>query len=1155
MNNNVIKIFSENNYIDDIHNYESNSHINDEENSNSDRKDNYRTGTGILLKCENDNDEDSNKYNYYLVLTCYHVVKNSKDVYFKILNDNGIDIPYKIIDESSNEDDSEERNDIKAYLIGIEKEYEVAVDHAISFESFFNEESKVYTVGYPGILENDENADYVVLRGSMDVRSKKNNIKAYVLDKYINWYIDYNEDSILKGFSGAPVYNNKNIIGMNCHVPKIGEGNNPYSIIYFIEIYYILNYLKEKCYIISEEDKDKNHRIKWIGNRKEDTNYIDKTLLVIGGSGAGKSSFIKSFARHGDLIDSSGDGQTTRMDIIYEFFLLCDKPKIEINFMNAESFQERMVENLHKSMISLFLIEHFNLEKIDLDDDALSFIKKFYSPLELLIKQMEKNFNVDNSIKKEEEFHKKEEVELFDKIHEFLLRDNTLEGELVDLYFDIIKVLSKLFNNPKVYEFENDVHCIYYFSEDKRKELFDKVKEKYNFKALFGKDKESEEILINNFYKSYKIHKFLDIEYEQINQKEYLKVIYENGYMFKDITRDNLNEEKKDKLTKEIVNISTNKRGYFELSELEFLGCKDDIEKLVKEFVGENFFSKVLEDKYILDPDKYFSLISVNDKETIFKLYKDIIEIINKRVKKHVNKVISDKVLLPNIQLDFKNPSKEIKDFVARCLKVVHSESLSGLIKSIKITDMICDEYAFLFDELNIKGIRFIDTCGLDHVEKGRNLKRILQDTFDRTKINMIEPDAVLYLKKLDSGRPTELENILPLIFEVNPKITLYSAFTGIDILYDSWNANVETLIWDDKVKEYYPKAVKYLLSPEGKKDIQKNLKCRKEKKDLIYAVFARNIVAYCAKVYSKDRINPFRKSNKLNIKRLLKSIILKEHNSVELIDEKIFQDIINSQEFNLELKKCIINIFERASISNWESYHHMIIWANAGRINDENQNYKTLGYWGVYRNLWYQLFDEAYYHVFSVQNEELLNYFTDLKALARIESIIYSIKDDFFGSYINLLNLKLEEHKKSRFRKIFEKMYEIENIYNNNPFSEKAENRPKNLTDNKVKAIEYLKDVVNFSKGLNAGSTDSKTFLDEFVDLFKDCLINKVKSENEECIKNFKRINPDIVLSLNEIQNTINSFFCYNKDKSNNKAFSEEKIDELIKYFISKSI
>ena len=204
----------------------------------------------------------------------------------------------------------------------------------------------------------------------------------------------------------------------------------------------------------------------------------------------------------------------------------------------------------------------------------------------------------------QEQFH--------NKIREVLLKDNILESELVDLYFDIIDFLNKLFKDTIKYGFENEVHCIYYFNEDKRNELFNNVKERYNFKVLFGKDKESEESLVNNFYESHIMDKFLDMEYEQINQEEYLKVIYENGDKFKNNNIENINEEKKDKLIEEILYISTNKRGYFELSELEFLGCKKCVENLVKEFTRENFFSKVSEDNYILNVGICSSLISIS---------------------------------------------------------------------------------------------------------------------------------------------------------------------------------------------------------------------------------------------------------------------------------------------------------------------------------------------------------------------------------------------------------------------------------------------------------------------------------------------------------------------------------------------------------------
>ena len=45
---------------------------------------------------------------------------------------------------------------------------------------------------------------------------------------------------------------------------------------------------------------------------------------------------------------------------------------------------------------------------------------------------------------------------------------------------------------------------------------------------------------------------------------------------------------------------------------------------------------------------------------------------------------------------------------------------------------------------------------------------------------------AVVYVKKLDSGNPTELHNIVPDIFELIPMAPIYCVFTGLDIFVGS---------------------------------------------------------------------------------------------------------------------------------------------------------------------------------------------------------------------------------------------------------------------------------------------------------------------------------------------------------------------------------
>lgn len=77
-------------------------------------------------------------------------------------------------------------------------------------------------------------------------------------------------------------------------------------------------------------------------------------LLLLGASGAGKSSFAKTFLLHSSNINSTNDGQTTRSNIIYDLSLYEEKPSIEIKFLQKENFVTRMLRlNYSKYLLKI----------------------------------------------------------------------------------------------------------------------------------------------------------------------------------------------------------------------------------------------------------------------------------------------------------------------------------------------------------------------------------------------------------------------------------------------------------------------------------------------------------------------------------------------------------------------------------------------------------------------------------------------------------------------------------------------------------------------------------------------------------------------------------------------------------------------------------
>lgn len=84
---------------------------------------------------------------------------------------------------------------------------------------------------------------------------------------------------------------------------------------------------------------------------------------VIGESASGKSEFIRSFSNHPELIDSVGEGQTTRSYAEYDFVVTQeDKPLVaSIWLLNEQEFVKRRVEQAYAQLLKLDEYEEVSL--------------------------------------------------------------------------------------------------------------------------------------------------------------------------------------------------------------------------------------------------------------------------------------------------------------------------------------------------------------------------------------------------------------------------------------------------------------------------------------------------------------------------------------------------------------------------------------------------------------------------------------------------------------------------------------------------------------------------------------------------------------------------------------------------------------------------
>lgn len=67
-------------------------------------------------------------------------------------------------------------------------------------------------------------------------------------------------------------------------------------------------------------------------------------MLLLGGSGAGKSSLARDFAYHGEQIYSTNDGQTTRTKVIYNYRIRNSNNSADVKLLTKDEFRDRMVE-------------------------------------------------------------------------------------------------------------------------------------------------------------------------------------------------------------------------------------------------------------------------------------------------------------------------------------------------------------------------------------------------------------------------------------------------------------------------------------------------------------------------------------------------------------------------------------------------------------------------------------------------------------------------------------------------------------------------------------------------------------------------------------------------------------------------------------------
>lgn len=1030
-----------------------------------------RSGSGVVLKCDCDTKNGldiSDNEDTYIILTNYHVLRDLDanvldhrkyidieifDVNGKIIDSN--DITHVYFASGNNYDNS---SDVAALLLTVKKICNVLYSNKISFDH--DEKMSVCSEGYPHVVQDDDINRIINIEGKIE-KYNQDGIGIYkILDEY-HWYPDIPDKVLFEGLSGAPIYANdmgaEMLIGINQSLCNIGGGKNPFKVVYFLPIKNVLMWLRSQGIILFQYYKNEVDII-WINKIKVDdieesrTVNNEKHIVLLGSSGAGKSSFAKSFCLYGNKIDSSGDGQTTRDMITYKLETYCESPQITIKFQDKKEFLDSKMKLIEFRLIELICCEKFGMRKKDIMTDNMQYLRDFLLPMEFLCTQIENDKIVD----------------VVKNIKEtlFVCQDNY---DVVDYEDKVLKCYSSIFSLLEGYLDGQDGFVL----------------KLLKLKYLLNKDCFDKWIKENNMK----------------GPSDYYNYIWDNDDLVDDCRKasfyDNL---------KKIVERSD---GYFDIGEFEFLFTQNTIREKSKKTFNDIFDTEDIHTNKLQHLDSNDELIKIEDGDEIQnakpktlkgKMYKYYEEIY-----KFIYQGLTNVNIMPerNQVYMLKGITRKELDIVTKCLKIVNGSSLTGIVKSIVWEDSYSNEYSVALYEKGIDKIVFYDTCGLDHIDRGDQRELYFTNIFNNIRDQRKKSlDAIFYVKKLDSGKPVELEKMIPILGKLEPATPIYCIFTGADQFYKDKDSNIHKIKWNQenykRNKEYkdivFPKVVSYLY--ENKLNLNE-LKVAPVIQEKIYEFIIDNIIPFAAKIEIEDWLVHL---NRNSIGNVISSLLIDEWNTgfVNISDEQFKDDnketiLRNAINSDLEL------MFKYSSEKNWYLKHNMTVEANFRRLFRYNSDYDsknpTLGFNRTQINRWDNMLQSGYKKSFLNEGETqkiLVEY--GIKP-TKAYSLLSRLRDSVLLNDMSMWRPLSEtcDTKDVAFRDIFVSMYESErNNFKWNPFK-----RQETPQFSYYQKIAYLDDVTDFAKGLKC-----RDISERFNDYIYQRITDMLKDENTRCLE-----------------------------------------------------
>lgn len=1076
-------------------------------------------GTGILYPCKYAAAERG--YSSYLVFTCAHVLDNQREnfpsdgenimdmVELGIYDDLGMLVEESDIREiryhiPQNAEDG--MCDIALFLVQIKSNIQITLETKIYQEALKNREL-IYVEGYPKVMLNDDINQKIQLEGMYkELFPERSMVGMYQIKDDYHWYNDFQDLKLMEGFSGSPVYIEKNnevyLLGMNQSVANIDKGENPFKIVYYLKMQYVLDCLRQSDCIIFRTNRDGSMDIEWVLGQRQDGEEIN--ILMLGGSGAGKSSFTKTFAYHNSKLKITNDGQTTRSNVFYQFSLFPKKCKVKVSFFSKKDFVKKMEEQLAVDKWLCFLQEIVGIEGARTDYTGYAFLKNIYPLFRWLRNPFAERKN--SNYKQFRNKVRKEAKDIEMAISDLLVEDSSGTESSVkerwqkidDCYDSTIAFLWK------------------YIPVQYWKYCFD-----MNWWQLHTSDSGEKSTDAD-------LRRIFELSKKDCSWKEYQEKIGKHFFDAVSVGNNNSDKEFFGKKFEGLCRALLHIEGFFDSKEVEFLSFRERAE-----------WEKIFE-KDITEEDRKRLIYTPAKKNDGEEEDSDSDERETEKIKMCIVKRNMDKIckyLFETLYVCFKEFIKkqelefdltealtpEEEELMEKCFQLTSKGSLTLFVRNIVVEDKISDQYAWIIRRLHIKKLNILDSCGLDHVKNNiDDVSKIRNILTEHEKANDVEKlggkSAIVYLKKLDSGKPDELRNILPAVVRAIPESPIYCVFTGIDIFYSQDSICLQDLNWSEQNLKNVPKSVKYLLIDDPSSDAKEKEQKLTEKADMLftgtglsdirkrnlYLVLKNNLIPFCGNMELLQGNSGFSENNKRFVDKLLASILIDEVGSMEIV-------VLNEDDLKKsadDIEEIIRMIFEKATIKNWRNIHHMIRRADYNRLSKKDGQ---LGYYSYVANVrleWHQLFSDAYRDV--IATEQITQAFIqkfESKDRAAIEAALMHMGEPYLFGNSSRFNQKEMRPDQTELRQALQDL--IVNDLDKKENGQEPENRK--ITSDEIE--KYLRRNTDFLKRYEESGNKEK-----YVRIFMEALKKQVDEDNRKKCKGLIQLNEEFENALHNL-------------------------------------